>query len=119
MALFNLALAKLRRGEIENAQQAVEQSLQRERLGPSLTPAAQLAETEKDQDERDRLVAEAIRIMSSVSTLSEWELHWLKTAARMSGDTKQGKAADDELHKRKSGLSTGAAEMGILPEAQK
>ena len=119
VALFNLALAKRRRGEIENAQQAVEESLQRERLGPTLTLAAQLAETENDQGERDRLVAEAIRIMSSVSTLSEWELHWLKTAAQMAGDTKLGKTADSELQKRKSGLSTAAAEMGILPEAQK
>jgi len=88
-------------------------------LGPSLTLAAQLAEAEKNHAERDRLLAEAKRVMASVSALGEWELWWLKTAAQMSGNAELGKAADRELQKRKMDRGVTAEETGVLPEANR
>ena len=119
VALFNLALAKRKRGQLESAKEIVNESLHRERLGPTLTLAAQLAEAEKNHAERDRLLAEARRVMASVSALGEWELWWLKTAAQMSGDAELGKAADRELQKRKVDRGVIAVEAGVLPEANK
>jgi len=119
VALFNLALAKRKRGQLESAKEIVNESLHRERLGPTLTLAAQLAEAEKSHTERDRLLAEARRVMASVSALGEWELGWLKTAAQMSGDAELGKAADRELQKRKTDRGVIAVETGVLPEANK
>jgi molecular chaperone DnaK len=74
VALFNLALAKRRLGKLDEARKIANESLQRDRLGPTLTLAAQLAEAAKEQGERDRLLAEAIRVMGSVSAQGEWEL---------------------------------------------
>ena len=119
VALFNLALAKRKRGELDEAREVVEESLRRERLGPTLTLAAQLAEAEKNQSERDQLLAEAMRVMGSLSAQGEWELHWLKTAAQMAGDAELGKAADRELQQRKSGRGSASTETGDLPEVQK
>ncbi len=119
VALCNLALAKRKRGELDEARQVVEESLRRERLGPTLTLAAQLAEADKNQSERDRLLAEAMRVMGSLSAQGEWELHWLKTAAQMAGDAELGRAADRELQQRKSGRGSAPAETGDLPEVQK
>ena len=59
----------------------------------TLTLAAQLAEAEKNQAERDRLLVEAGRVMASVSALGEWEIGCLKTAAQMSGDAELGKVS--------------------------
>lgn len=119
VALFNLALAKRKHGQLESAKEIVNESLHRDRLGPTLTLAAQLAEADKDQAERDRLLAEARSVMASVSALSEWELGWLKTAAQMSGDAELGKAADREVQKRRVDRGVIAIQAGILPEANK
>ena len=74
---------------------------------------------QKNQSERDRLLAEAMRVMGSLSAQGEWELHWLKTAAQMAGDAELGKAADRELQQRKSGRGSASTETGDLPEVQK
>jgi hypothetical protein len=97
----------------------VNESLHRERLGPTLTLAAQLAEAQKNQVERDRLLAEAKRVMASISALGEWELWLLKTATQMLGDADLGKAADRQLQKRKVDRGMIAIHVGILPEANK
>lgn len=119
VALFNLALAKRKRGEFDEARTIIAESLQRERLGPSLTLAAQLEEVRKNQNERKRLLAEATQTMSLLSAQGEWELGWLITAAQMSGDKELEAAAARELKKRKSGREGVAAETGNLPEVQK
>jgi molecular chaperone DnaK (HSP70)/Tfp pilus assembly protein PilF len=119
IALFNLALASRRQGKIGEARKIANESLQRERLGPTLTLSAQLAEAEKDLSERDKLLEEAIRVMGSVSAQGEWELHWLKNAAQMAGDSALGKKAEAELQRRKTGRVSVASESGLLPEAQK
>jgi len=81
--------------------------------------SSRLAEAEKNQAERDRLVAEAKRVMASVSALGESVLCWLKTAAQMSDDAELGKAAELELQKRKMDRGVTAVETGVLPEATK
>jgi molecular chaperone DnaK (HSP70) len=118
VALFNLALAKRARGEIQQARQIVNESLERERRGPALTLAAQIAEAENDRGERDRFLREAVRVMASVSAQSEWELGWLKTAAQMIGDPKLGEAADRELRRRTSDRPDHSAATGELPGAE-
>lgn len=116
--LFNLALSKRKQGRLDEASEVIEESLQRERLGPSLALAAQIAEARKHDDERNGLLAEALRIMTPVSSLNEWELGWLLTAARMADDGDKQEAARKELDRRKSKPGTDAPH-GILPEVRK
>jgi tetratricopeptide (TPR) repeat protein len=80
---FNLALAKNRWGETAEAREIVKQSLARGRTGPSLVLLAQIEEGGGNIPERNSLLAEATRIMGAVSSLGDWELGWLATAARM------------------------------------
>ena len=110
VALFNLVLAKRQRGKLQEAQEIVKKSLQRQRLGPTLTLAAQFAEADEDRSERDRLLMEAIRVMAPLSAQGKWELVWLKTAARMVGDSELERATDREIQQRKFGRGRASAD---------
>jgi len=53
--------------------------------------------------------------MSPLSAQGEWELCWLRTAARMAGDSELQQKVDRELQKRTRGAGHAAKEAGLLP----
>jgi len=113
---FNLALAKNRWGKTAEAREIVNQSLSRGRTGPSLVLLAQIEEGGGNITERNALLAEAIRIMGAVSSLGDWELGWLATAARMTGDKTLADMVNRERQSRKSSGRPLRSDAGNLPD---
>jgi hypothetical protein len=94
--------------------EAVEQALKRQREAPSLVLRAMIAEKLGDSAARERDLAEALGEFGPPARLSEWELGWLLTAARMVGDSELEEKARGELKLRQR-LPEGAEEGGVLP----
>ncbi|MEW6447218.1 MAG: Hsp70 family protein [Bacillota bacterium] len=111
---FNLALAQKGRGQIAAAVESVEKALAREREAPYLVLRAQLAEAEGKTGDYERYLEEALRAFGPVTRLTEWELGWFLTAARLAGDDGKIKEAQAEMKRRRRGLAPGGT--GYLPD---
>ncbi|HHW42228.1 MAG TPA: Hsp70 family protein [Desulfotomaculum sp.] len=111
---FNLALAFKRRGEIAAAVECVEKALARERLAPYLILRAQLAEAAGETEESKAFLREGLLAFDAPRLLSDWELGWLITAARLAGDEERLKTARAERNRRSRGVDP--LEYGQLPD---
>ncbi len=112
---FNLALAQRRRGNHKEAVESVEKVLAMDRQAPYLVLRAMLASDLGNQQESGQFLRDALAIFAPVSSMSDWELGWLLTAARMAGDTRKEEEAKAEQMKRIQNRGRDEEEQGLLP----
>ncbi len=112
---FNLALLQERRKQTAEAYDSVNRAIQMEHDPPYLVLEARLAGKLGKVDSRRR-AGELLETFDPVPTLSDWQLGWLITAAKMAGDTTIEIEGLDEQRKRKR--STAVESSGELPLAQ-
>jgi tetratricopeptide (TPR) repeat protein len=113
--LFNLALAQRARGETEKAATTLEQAIEREKDAPYLVLKAKLARDVNDGKTSDSCLKEAFQVFDPVSELSDWELGWYTSAAKMAEDDKKLKKAEDERKRRLTQKSEHAGDASVLP----
>ncbi|MCC6483727.1 MAG: Hsp70 family protein [Armatimonadetes bacterium] len=112
--LFNLADSLEHRGELQKARLLVEQALEREREAGYLVLYAKILSGQGDKDGRDAALSQALETFGPVEALEDWEVGWLRLAARMVGDNKLLSACDEESRRRKMG-GNGEDGGGVLP----
>lgn len=112
---FNLALAQRERGETGKAAETLEQAIEREKAAPYLVLKAKLAEDAGDSKKVKKCLKEAFQVFEPVSELSDWELGWYISAAKMAGDDKKFKKAEKERKLRVSGKNEPAENASVLP----
>ncbi|MBU1060545.1 MAG: Hsp70 family protein [Proteobacteria bacterium] len=112
---FNLALLQERRGHIEKAYISAGAAVNQESSAPYQVLHARLAR-KINKDESEQLISSALESFGSVQALSDWELGWLITGAKMAGNSSLEDAGIEEQRKRKRGVSVKVA--GELPITQ-
>lgn len=116
--LFNLALLYRKQGRHQEALDTVEKALQRVGdPGPYLALKA-LAVDSLGMREGSRQAAEkALLVFGPPSTLDDWSLGWLLTAARVAGNEDAAKRAEEELRKRERPVRAGRDQDDVLRPA--
>lgn len=99
--LFNLALAFKNRRQFAEAVETINACLRRRRDGPTFTLKAHIADGMKDDAGRDEALREAVACFAGPRGMSDWELGWYLTAARMAGEKKKLDEATAEQKRRK------------------
>ncbi len=112
---FNLALQQERRGHLEDAFNSVERAVNTEQSAPYLVLQARLA-GKLNKNEADQFLLRAMESFGSVSGLNDWELGWLITGAKMSGNNSLEIDGLEEQRKRKRGNTVEVS--GDLPLTQ-
>jgi tetratricopeptide (TPR) repeat protein len=113
--LFNLALAQRERGETQKAIGTLEKAIERNKDAAYLVLRAGLANDVDDSKTADRCLKEAFKSFGPVSELSDWDLSWYSSAAKMAEDDKKLKRAEKERKRRLSGKSDTGADTSVLP----
>jgi tetratricopeptide (TPR) repeat protein len=113
--LFNLALAQRERGETEKAHETVDQAIEREKDAPSLVLKAKLARDANDGNTAKKCLDEAFKRFDPTSELSDWELTWYISAAKMAKDDGKLKRAEEERKRRLSNKKDPAEDDSVLP----
>jgi molecular chaperone DnaK len=99
--LFNLALSYRHRGRHAEALETIEQAIRKaDGSGPCLGLKALCLESLGRTEESREIAAQAVRAFDPPSTLTDWALGWLLTAAKMAGNDAVRKRAEDEQKKR-------------------
>ena len=114
--LFNLALAQKSRRQFSDATETINECLRRRNDGPTLTLKAVIAEGQSFTQERDDTLAKALACFSGPRAMSDWELGWYVTAARMAGDKAKLEAATSEQKRRRHLSGQPAPAAGQLPD---
>jgi molecular chaperone DnaK (HSP70) len=114
--LFNLALAQKGRQEFTGAMEAINECLRRRSDGPTLTLKAAIAEGQNFTKERDDNLVKALACFSGPRAMSDWELGWYVTAARMAGDKTKLEEASVEQRRRRQLSGQPAPAVGQLPD---
>jgi len=97
---FNLALALRRQGRLQEALEAVAEAIKKDRQPPYLVLRALIEEGLKNQRKRNSYLEEALSSFGLISTLSDWQLGWLLTAANMAGDQEKATQVRIEQQRR-------------------
>jgi molecular chaperone DnaK len=113
--LFNLALARRERGETQKAIETLEQAIERKKDAAYLVLRAMLARDVDDAKTADKYLKEAFKRFGPISELSDWELSWYSSAAKMAEDDKKIKKAEEERKRRLSGKKETADDASLLP----
>lgn len=113
--LFNLALSQLRRGMATEAEATIQTVLKLQRCGPYLVLSAQIYQKLNRAQPAQSALEESFKLFGPVSSMSEWELGWFRTAAQMASDKARIDQAEAEQIRRKQRRPTGEGE-GVLPE---
>ncbi|HQH71170.1 MAG TPA: tetratricopeptide repeat protein, partial [bacterium] len=114
--LFNLALTYKRQKRYKDAQEALDEALDRDPDGPYWILKAQLFELQKQPREKDEALQEAFAMMGTLKQMNEWELGWYEYAAHLAEKTDMASDIQKELNTRKKkGLAPSTGEP-ILPE---
>jgi len=109
--LFNLALAFKNRRQFPEALETIDACLRRRRDGPTLTLKANIADGMKNETTRDEAIHDALECFAGPRAMSDWELGWYFTAARMAGDKKRLNEITVEQKRRKQiGETTAVAD---------
>lgn len=118
-SLFNLALSYRRSGDYVNALECIEQSTRRDSNPAYLVLKALIIQESPSHSNQQSYLTpldRAITQFSSLSKLSDFQLFWYRTAARMSKDEELVQNIEQRLKsRRKEGASDPAIE-GLLPE---
>ena len=102
--LFNLALSKKLQGKIQEAIKIINEAIARYPDPPYLVLKAMLADGLKQLEQRDGLLNQAFAAFDPLPTLSDWELGWFLTGARLSGDgQRQQETTAEQARRRKPG----------------
>ena len=112
--LFNLALAQKNRRQFAEAMTSIEQCLRRRDDGPTYTLKATIADGMGQADGRDEALRDALGSFTGPRGMSDWELGWYVTAARMAGDKKKLDEATEEQRRRKD-----AGQSAAVPDGQR
>jgi tetratricopeptide (TPR) repeat protein len=99
-AWFNLALAQKRRGKHAEALASVDNAIAKEPAAPYIVLRAMILEKLGEKEQSKKELEDALALFDPVGSLSDWELGWLSTAARMAGDSEKQKEADQEIKGR-------------------
>jgi tetratricopeptide (TPR) repeat protein len=113
--LFNLALAQRERGETEKAHETVDQAIEREKDAAYLVLKAKLAGDANDHNTAKKCLDEAFKLFDPTSELSDWELAWYISAAKMAKDEGKLKRAEEERKRRLSNKKDPAEDDSVLP----
>lgn len=115
--LFNLALAQKNRDRLDDALQTIDLALERESDPPGRLLKAQiLRRMKRPADEYESIALSAMDAFDPLRSLSDFELSWYSSGARLLGDAECRQAAVKERRRR---ADTGiAAAEGVLPEAR-
>jgi hypothetical protein len=81
----------------------MDEALARERDAPALVMRAIVAEHLGRKQESASFLGEALAIFDPVPVLTDFELSWYLTAARMQGDQPKNQEAKEEQKRRASG----------------
>ena len=111
--LLNLALAQKNRRHFPEAMETIEQCLRRRDDGPTFTLKAVIADGMNRPDFRDEALSDALEYFAGPRAMSDWELGWYVTAARMAGDRKKLDESTAEQRRRKE-----AGQRTTLPDGQ-
>jgi tetratricopeptide (TPR) repeat protein len=114
--LFNLALAQKSRRQFADAMETINECLRRRSDGPTLTLKAAIAEGQNFTQERDDSLAKGLACFSGPRAMSDWELGWYVTAARMAGDKPKLEEASAEQKRRRQLSGQPAPAAGQLPD---
>jgi len=117
--LFNLALSLKRQGRLKEAMVSIDEAIVRGQDPPYLVLKASLAETLKQQAQRDALLGQAFNSFDPLKTLDDWALGWYLTGALLAGDSERRQSAEAERERRR-GPSPGPAtnQAGELPDTR-
>jgi molecular chaperone DnaK (HSP70)/tetratricopeptide (TPR) repeat protein len=113
--LFNLALAQRERGEIDKALETVDQAIDRKKDAPSLVLKAKLAEDNNDEKIAKQCLGEAFKRFDSIPELTDWELTWYISAAKMAKEDGKLMKAEEERKRRISSKKESAKDDSVLP----
>jgi tetratricopeptide (TPR) repeat protein len=113
--LFNLALAQREQGETDKALETVDQAIDRKKDAPYLVLKAKLAADKNDEKMTKQCLDEAFKRFESITELSDWELQWYISAAKMAEDDKKIKKAEKERKQRASNKKDPADDDSVLP----
>lgn len=115
--LFNLALSQYRQGQLDLAGKTILEALTVEQDPPYLILHALILAKRGDHARAKAVAADAVKRSGPLSTLDDWTLGWLRTAAEMLADSTltDAIAAEQERRARKSRKASGETE-GLLPE---
>ncbi len=114
---FNLSLALKRRGRLEEAAEAADRAAALDDNSPTRVLRAMLAELLDDSRGRTRYLNEAMATFGPVKTLSDWELGWFLSGAKMDGNEDLVRKAQAEQRRRRQQRNVPFAEegYGVLP----
>jgi tetratricopeptide (TPR) repeat protein len=113
--LFNLALAQRERGETDKALETVDQGSERKKDAPYLVLKAKLAADKNDKKIVKQCLEEAFKRFEPIPELSDWELTWYISAAKMAQDDGKLKMAEEERKRRISNKKDTAEDDSVLP----
>ncbi|MFQ3670999.1 MAG: Hsp70 family protein [Verrucomicrobiia bacterium] len=113
--LFNLALSQINRGLAAEAYTTIQSALNLSKSGPCLVLAARINQTLGRAQLAQSALEESFKLFKPPPAMSDWELGWFLTAARMAGDESRLDDAMQERHRR-SKRSSNIENTGILPE---
>ena len=113
--LFNLALAQQQRGKLAEAEKTVVEYLDRRTDGPGHTLAAEIANGLDKLRARTASLKKALAAFEEPRAMSDWELGWFVTAAKLAKDTEKLAAATAEQSRRRAGKNASDNLGGELP----
>ena len=99
-AWFNLALTQKRRGKYAEALASVDNAIAKEPAAPYIVLRAMILEKLGEKEQFKKELEDALALFDLVGSLSDWELGWLSTAARMVGEAEKQKEAEQEIKRR-------------------
>ncbi|GBC79467.1 Chaperone protein DnaK [bacterium HR09] len=85
--LFNLALSQFHRGQLDLAEKTILEALAVQEDPPYLILHALILEKRGEVAKAKVLARDAVKRTGPLSTLDDWTLGWLRTAARILGDS--------------------------------
>lgn len=115
-ALFNLALAQFRRGELEEARGHVDLAIERSTAAPHYVLKAKIAAAMQDDGARARALDRAFEEFAPLPTLNAWELGWYENAAALKGDADLTARIQAEKKARAGSQPVERSDRGVLPD---
>lgn len=115
--LFNLALAKWRRDELEEARRHIDVAIERNAKAAYYVLKARIAKASRDNANVKSAMDRAEAEFAPIGTLDDFELYWFETYASMRNDEDLVKRAVAERKRRGKSRDVIPAANGELPDA--
>ncbi len=115
-SFFNLALSKRGQGKLDEAIRVIDEAISIDPDPPCWVLKATLAEKLKQPLLRDSLLDKAFGMFEPLATLSDFELVWYLTGARLARDGEREQEANEERSRREKTSAISAS--GDLPDTR-